>query len=134
MRPSQSSVLPKTTPPRTTEPGRHRQPVVERIAGWSVRHRKTAVLGWFLLVVAVFLIGQHIGTSNVNSYDPGQSGQAERTLDHLNVKGAPPAETVLIQARNPAARFATDPAMRRAAAEVVAALHRLPRSTASHIA
>jgi putative drug exporter of the RND superfamily len=138
MRPSQSSVLPKTTPPRTGEPDRSRsrgpaRPVVERIAGWSVRHRKTAVLGWFLLVVAVFLIGQHIGTSNVNSYDPGQSGQAERTLDHLNVKGAPPAESVLIQARNPAARFATDQAMRRAAAEVVTDLRRLPRSTASDI-
>jgi len=41
---------------------------------------------------------------------------------------------VLIQSRNTAARFATDPAMRRAAAEVIAALHRLPRSTAAHIA
>ena len=28
---------------------------VERIAGWSVRHRKTAVLGWLLLVVAHYL-------------------------------------------------------------------------------
>ncbi|HET7012947.1 MAG TPA: MMPL family transporter [Streptosporangiaceae bacterium] len=125
--------MPKTTPPRTAEPDPRSRPVIERIAGWSVRHRKTAVLGWFLLVAAVFLIGQHIGTSNVNSYDPGQSGQAERTLDRLHVKTAPAAETVLIQARNPAARFATDPALRRAAADVVAALHGLPRSSASGI-
>jgi putative drug exporter of the RND superfamily len=131
MRPSQSSVLPKT-PPVSPQPG-VRRPVVERIAAWSIKYRKTAVLGWLVLVVAVFFIGQHIGTSNVSSYDPGQSGQAERTLDRLNVKAAPAAETVLIQARNPAARFATDPAMRHAAAEVVAALHGLPRSSASDI-
>ncbi len=132
MRPSQSSVLPKT-PPQSPQPDLRPPPVVERIAAWSIRHRKTAVLGWLLLVAAIFLIGQHIGTSNVNSYDPGQSGQAERTLNRLNVKGAPPAESVLIQARNPAARFATDPAMRRAVAEVIAALHGLPRSSASDI-
>src|SRR5579863_3115339 len=138
MRPSQSSVFPEVaalpkTPPPSPQPDPRRRPVVERIASWSIKHRKTAVLGWLLLVAAVFLIGQHAGTSNVNSYDPGQSGQAERTLDRLNVKGAPPAESVLIQARNPAARFATDPALRRAVADVVAALHRLPRSSASGI-
>jgi len=138
MRPSQSSVFPEVaalpkTPPPSPQPDPRRRPVVERIASWSIKHRKTAVLGWLLLVAAVFLIGQHVGTSNVNSYDPGQSGQAERTLDRLNVKGAPPAESVLIQARNPAARFATDPALRRAVADVVAALHRLPRSSASGI-
>ncbi len=144
MRPSQNSVLPKTPRP-SPEPNRRRrrgvrgsspgsaEPVVERIAAWSIKHRKTAVLGWLLLVAAVFVIGQHVGTSNVNSYDPGQSGQAERTLDRLNVKGAPPAETVLIQSRNPAARFDTDPAMHRAVADVVAALHGLPRSSASGI-
>ena len=38
---------------------RTRPPIVERIAGWSARHRKTAVLGWFLLVVAVF-VGTHM--------------------------------------------------------------------------
>jgi putative drug exporter of the RND superfamily len=132
MHSSQSSVLPKT-PSQSPQRDLRRRPVVERIAAWSIKHRKTAVLGWVLLVAVIFVFGQHIGTSNVNSYDPGQSGQAERTLSRLNVNGPPAAESVLIQARNPAARFATDPAMRRAAAEVVTALHRLPRSTASHI-
>ena len=28
-------------------------PIVERVAGWSVRHRKTAVIGWLLLVAVV---------------------------------------------------------------------------------
>jgi RND superfamily putative drug exporter len=46
------------------------------VAGWSSRHRKTAVIGWLLLVVAAVVIGQRIGTDNLNSYDPGQAGRA----------------------------------------------------------
>jgi hypothetical protein len=42
---------------------------VERVAGWSVRHRKTAMFGWLLLVVVAVVIGQRLGTANVNSYD-----------------------------------------------------------------
>src|SRR3954453_5697551 len=45
------------------------------------RHKKTAVFGWLLLVVAAVVIGQRLGTSNINSYDPGQAGRAERVLD-----------------------------------------------------
>ncbi len=107
--------------------------MVERIAGWSIAHRKTAVLGWLALVIIVFAAGQAAGASNVSSYDPGQSGQAERTLSRLHVNGPPPAETVLIQARGAGTTFATDPAMRRAVSQVVAALHRLPAATASGI-
>ena len=109
-----------------------RRPVVERIAGWSARHRKTVVLCWLLMVAAIFAAGQMTGTSHVNSYDPGQSGQAERTLARLNVSGPPPAESVLIQARG-GAGFADNPAMRRATRQVVAALRRLPTSSASAI-
>jgi hypothetical protein len=32
------------------EPPRGKGPVVERIASWSARHRKTALFGWLLLV------------------------------------------------------------------------------------
>jgi RND superfamily putative drug exporter len=102
-------------------------PVVERIAGWSARHRKTAVLGWLVLVVAVFVGGHMIPSTNVQQYDAGQSGRAEQTLDRLNVK-SPPAENVLIQARSPAA--ARDPEFRQATAQVVAALRSRPGSAA----
>ncbi len=47
-----------------------------RIAGWSARHRKTAVLGWLALVAVIFLGGQGLGIKSVPSYDAGQSGQA----------------------------------------------------------
>ena len=55
-------------------------PIVERVAGWSARHRLIAVFGWLLLVVAALMIGRQLGTDNLNSYDPGQAGQAERVL------------------------------------------------------
>src|SRR6266566_574478 len=60
-----------------------RAPIVERVAGWSARHRKTAVFGWLLLVVVAVAVGHQLGTSNVNSYDPGQSGRAERIQNQV---------------------------------------------------
>ncbi|MGH3302398.1 MAG: MMPL family transporter, partial [Streptosporangiaceae bacterium] len=114
-------------PPRTdtTSPRRARPPAVEAIAGWSARHRKTAVFGWLALVAVAYLIGQLLGSPSVQQNDLGQAGQAEHTLERLGVT-TPTTEAVLIQARTPGARFATDPAMRRAVSQVTAALSRLP--------
>jgi putative drug exporter of the RND superfamily len=108
---------------------RTRAPMVERIAGWSARHRKTAMIGWLLLVVAVFAGGHMVPATNVPSYDAGQSGQAEQTLHRLNVT-FPPAESVLIQSRSPGRTLATDPELRQATSQVAAALRGLPRSAA----
>jgi putative drug exporter of the RND superfamily len=136
MRQSQLPVLPPAggNPPQTplAAPRRARTPVVERIAAWSATHRKTAVFGWLGLVAIVFVIGQLMSASTVPSDDPGQSGVAERTLERLNVS-PPPAESVLIQARSARGTFQTDPALRQATQQVVSALARLPRSTASDI-
>jgi RND superfamily putative drug exporter len=107
--------------------------VVERVATWSARHRKTAVFGWLAMVAIIFVVGQMIGTSNVPSNDPGQSGVAERALQKLHDTGPPPAEGVLVQARTGTATFRTDPQLRHATAAVVTALGALPRSTASDI-
>src|SRR6516162_4051419 len=123
MRQSFSSVRPETAEPAL----RPRGPVVERIAGWSATHRKTAVISWLLLVAAVFAGGHMIPSTNVPSYDAGQSGQAEQALNRLNVT-SPPAESVLIQSRSPRRTFAADPELRQATSEVVAALRDLPRA------
>ena len=111
----------------TTRPAR--APIVERVAGWSARHKKTAVLGWLLLVVAAVVIGQRLGTSNVSSYDPGQAGRAERVLDRPVVQ-QPDTESVLIQGRSASQTYGHDPEIKQAVREVVAALKALPAAAA----
>jgi putative drug exporter of the RND superfamily len=103
-------------------------PMVERVAGWSARHKKTAVFGWLLLVVAAVVVGQRLGTSNVNSYDPGQAGRAERVLNQ-NIVQQPDSESVLIQGR-PGQTYGHDPQLQQAVRQVVAALRAVPRSAA----
>ena len=128
MRQPQSSVLPISPPGEAHDPPPPRPTVTERVAGWSARHRKTAVFGWLLLVAAIFIGGQVLGARSLPQYDAGQSGQAERTLNQV----APAqynsyAENVLIQATSRGATFATDPAMRQATAQVAASLAALPK-------
>ena len=102
-----------------------RKPAVERVAGWSVRHRKTAVIGWLLLIVAAVFGGHAVTSAKVHSYDPGEAGRAERVLDGPGiVKHA--TENVLIKDAN--GTWDTDPAMRAAAQQVVASLHSVPRA------
>jgi RND superfamily putative drug exporter len=101
-------------------------PVVERVAGWSARHKKTAVFGWLLLVIAAVVVGQRLGTSDVNSYDPGQAGQAERVLNRPVVQ-QPDSESVLVQGR-PGQSYGHDPQLQQAVREVVAALRAVPGS------
>src|SRR5215813_13117460 len=110
-----------TGPPRKPVRG----PAVERIAGWSARHRKTALFGWLLLVAGAVVIGNMLGTKNLNSYDPGQSGRAERVLDRPGVV-QPPTESVLVQARAAGHTVAGDPEIRRAIRQVTAALAAMP--------
>jgi RND superfamily putative drug exporter len=112
-----------TGPPRKPV----RAPVVERIAGWSARHRKTALFGWLLLVAGAVLISSMLGTKNLNSYDPGQAGRAERVLDRPGVV-QPSSETVLIQARSGTRTVASDPEIRRAIRQVTAALGAMPNA------
>jgi putative drug exporter of the RND superfamily len=137
MRQPHSSVLPISPPGEAHDPPpgrrRDRPNLTERVAGWSAAHRKTAVFGWLLLVAAIFMMGQALGSKNLPQYSTGQAGQAERTLHQfapgqLNAS----AETVLIQAKTPGATFATDPAMRQAASQVAASLAAHP-SFAAHI-
>jgi RND superfamily putative drug exporter len=106
-----------------------RAPVVERVAGWSARHRIVVVVGWLLLVAAAIVVGQRFGVTNTNDYDPGQAGQAERVLNEPGVQ-QPDNESVLIHARSPGDAFGTDPQMRQATRDVVTALSKLPGAAA----
>ncbi len=118
---------PRHDPSRPERPRHARAPFVERVAGWSARHRKTAVFGWLALVAIVIAVGQGMGSKSLPPYDAGQAGQAEQTLHRLGL-AAPAVEDVLIQARAPGITFANDPAMRQAAREVTTALAKLPHA------
>jgi hypothetical protein len=100
------SVLLHAEDTATGPPRRGRAPAVERIAGWSARHRKTALIGWLLLVAGAVMIGSMLGTKNLNSYDPGQAGRGERVLARPGVVQQP-IETVLVQARASPPRWPT---------------------------
>ena len=136
MRQPQSSVFPISSseppsdppePPPDPQTRRLRPNVTERAAGWSARHRKTVVFGWLLLVAAVFIGGQALGSRNLPAYDAGQSGQAERVLNSVaSAQYNAYTETVLIQPKTSGATFVTDPAMRQAASQVAASLAGLP--------
>jgi putative drug exporter of the RND superfamily len=134
MRQPQSSVFPISwsepppDPPPNRATRRARPNLTERVAGWSGRHRKTVVFGWLLLVAAVFMTGQALGSKNLPQYDAGQSGQAEHVLNSVAAAQYNAyAEKVLIQPKTPGATFATDPAMRQAASQVAASLAALPQ-------
>ena len=131
-RPAQQLPEPGPDPERRGPGGwRARGPMVERIACWSARHRIAVIAGWLVLAVVALLGGHFLGTQSQPQYDPGQSGTAEQMLSKLSVV-TPPAESVLIQARHggPGSTYAHDPALRGTVAEVVSALHRLPRAAA----
>ena len=127
MRQSFSSVLPETgSAGQDRSPSR--APAVERIAGWSARHRKAAIFGWLLMVAVIFTAGQLMGSRNLPGFDPGQAGQAERALQRLAPDYFDSAsETVLIQARAPGEAFSRSARMQQAARQVVAALSVRPQ-------
>src|SRR6266536_1867828 len=120
--PSTLMQTPATGPPPRTSV---RPPVVERIAGWSARHRSVALAGWLLLVAGAAVIGNTLGTKNLNSYDPGEAGRAERVLSSPGVVQRA-AESVLIQERAGGRTVAGDPQAREAIRQVTVALARMP--------
>ena len=107
MRQSLSSVLPENEREAHEHHRRRpRAPLVERVAGWSARHKKVAVFGWLLMVAVIFVFSQLMGSRNLPVYDPGQAGQGEQALHHV----APAtlnqlSESVLVQGRPGAAPF-----------------------------
>jgi putative drug exporter of the RND superfamily len=121
-----SALLYGAEPVSPSPPRRTSGPAVERIAGWSARHRKTALFGWLLLVVGAVMVGSMLGTKNLNSYDPGQAGRAERVLARPGVV-QPSTESVLVQARAADRTVAGDPEIRQAIRQMTAALAALPK-------
>jgi putative drug exporter of the RND superfamily len=115
-----------------------RRPIVERVACWSARHRKTAVAAWLAFMAAAFIAGQFATGNGVQQYDPGQAGRGEQVLTNLGVV-TPPTENVLIEARTDERHLAAAATVsvrhaaakvRRVTLQVEAALEALPQAAA----
>ncbi len=95
-----------------------------RAGRWSAAHRKTAILGWIVFVVAAIAIGGALGTKTLGegASGDGESGAASRTLEKAFTQGAD--ESVLVQSRAGASAY-TAP-IEEAVGEVEARLRKLP--------
>ncbi|GAB2866326.1 MMPL family transporter [Actinoallomurus bryophytorum] len=99
-------------------------PLVERVVGWSARHRALAIASWFALVAVAVMAAALIPGPGAGGVDPGESGRAERVLDAQHGY-VPVLENVLIQSRT-GARFTGDADLRQATRDLEAALQRTP--------
>jgi uncharacterized membrane protein YdfJ with MMPL/SSD domain len=73
-----------------------------RLGGWSAGHRKSAIFGWLLFVVAAVLIGGMVGQKPLTNGEEGtgDSGRAERIIEDAGIK-SPASEMVLVHSAKP---------------------------------
>jgi uncharacterized membrane protein YdfJ with MMPL/SSD domain len=100
-----------------------KQNFAARAGRWSARHRKTAILGWIVFVIAAFMVGGMVGTRSVSDRDSGtgESGRAEQLLYDAFPEHA--GETVFVQSPR---LTASDPAFRQTVEAVVRRMRALP--------
>ena len=95
-----------------------------RAARWSVRHRRTAVIGWLAFVAVALIAGLMVGQRSLDDSDRGV-GETGAALTTLSAHGftQPATESVLIQSSTLTAR---DAQFRQTVDAVTAALGKQP--------
>ncbi|HZV26348.1 MAG TPA: MMPL family transporter [Acidothermaceae bacterium] len=93
--------------------------VAARMGAWSAGHRKTAIIGWLVFVMAALVVGSS-GTKQITNAE-GSNGQSAKAEQILSSSGFPDAasENVLVQTRN---GQPDDAGLRAAVAQVVTAV------------
>ncbi|QTD99814.1 MMPL family transporter [Streptomyces cyanogenus] len=100
--------------------------LIERVAGWSIRHRALAIGGWLALVVLAVLSTSLVSGDSAVTKDPGESGAAQQVLNEQK-DWEPVLENVLVQSRDkdgPA--FKDDPELQQAVKDLVAEFGKTP--------
>src|ERR671932_1223228 len=79
-----------------------------RMGRWSASHWKTAVFGWLAFVLAAVVIGQAVGTKNIDQQDAnvGQAHKADKILKEAGFQLDPQTEIVLVQSKTQTIRDA----------------------------
>src|SRR3954467_4534141 len=71
--------------------------IAARMGRWSATHKKTAIFGWLAFVLAAFVIGNALGTKQLDpdKSGSGESGHVDAVLaDHFKQAAG---DTILIQ-------------------------------------
>src|SRR5262245_37526312 len=107
--------------PRRRETVMQPSNVAARVGKWSATHRRTAILGWILVVVLAVVVGRAVGQYNLDEADGG-SGESKRGDMIVEAAGFPDhaREQVLVQGTS-----ADDPAVTAAVRDVTSRLERI---------
>jgi len=97
-----------------------RRNIAATVGGWSVRHRRIAILGWLVFVAVAMTIGSMAGQRQMTAdqYAKGDSARAIAILDGSGLKPAA-AEMVLVTGRT---ELATSPGVRAAVVDLIGRL------------
>ena len=97
-----------------------RRNIAAEVGGWSVRHRRIAILGWLVFVAVAMTIGSISGQRHMTAdeYAKGDSARAIRILDDAGLKPAA-AEMILVTGRT---ELATSAGVRAAVADLISRL------------
>ena len=95
---------------------RHSRNLAARMGRWSAGHKKTAIFGWLAFIAAAFMLGNSIGTKQLdpNKAGTGESGHVDSVL--LDEFKQAQGDQILIQS---ATKTVDDPAFRAAISDVV---------------
>src|SRR5206468_8269867 len=107
---------PAQTVEATVSEPRHSRNLAARMGRWSASHKKTAIFGWLAFIAVAFMIGNAVGTKQLdpNKAGTGESGHVDSLLRD-EFKQAQ-VDQILIQSTT---RTVDDPAFRAAIADVI---------------
>src|SRR3954471_23442181 len=96
-------------------PLKHSNNIAARMGRWSAGHKKTAIFGWLAFIAVAFMIGNAVGTKQLDpkKSGSGESGHVDSVL-HDEFK-QDQGDQVLIQSTT---RTVDDPSFRAAIADV----------------
>jgi RND superfamily putative drug exporter len=105
-----------------------KQGMVARVAGWSVRHRRTVVVGWLVLLIGALGVSSAVGTKFANNFSlPGtESQRVADLLKHAFPAQAGDSDQIVLAARQ---GTITDAAVRARVAPMLATVASLPHVT-----
>ncbi|HET8980529.1 MAG TPA: MMPL family transporter [Solirubrobacteraceae bacterium] len=115
---------PAGDPPRRAAAEAAAPNLAARAGGWSVRHRRASILGWFAFVVIAFAAGTAVGQRYLTDVQAGNGESKQATAVYERAFPYHTGEQVLVQGQG-AVRIGT-PALASAVDDLIRRLRSLP--------